>query len=295
MTTEPVIRNSSSRVASADDDGGDRQPGPEPGLDVGELGGGTADLHVERGAVGADPVDQRGRGGPLAGAGRDEVDDGQCRRGCRAGSTVPATPARAGDVGHPRRGGRVGRVDGGDDGDRVGAAGREPVREDEGGGARLGRAGQGAGVAVLEPRAQERGAEQHEDGGDGAADDDRPALHPAGEPVEAALDVRRRRQGLDAPADHGQRRGQQGDGGGHAQQDDGEAGDAERGEQRHAEDEQAGHGDRDGERGEHDGGAGGGDGGDSGVVHVAAVAALLAEPVDHQQPVVDARARCPAC
>ena len=59
---------------------------------------------------------------------------------------------------------------------------------------------------------------------------------------------------------------------------------------RHAEHEQAGHGDRDGEGGEDHGRAGGGDGLDDGVVDVAAVAAFLAEPVDHQQPVVDAEA-----
>ena len=127
------------------------------------------------------------------------------------------------------------------------------------------------------------------------ADGDRPALHPAGEPVEAALDVGRRRQGLDAPADHSQRRGQQRDGGRHAQQDDGEAGDAERGEQRHPEHEQPGHGDRDRECGEHDGGAGGGDGRDSGAVDVAAVAALLTEPVDHRAARSRCRARCRAC
>ena len=88
-------------------------------------------------------------------------------------------------------------------------------------------------------------------------------LHPAGQPVEAALDVGRRgRLGLMRRPTAASVAGQQRDGGGHAQQHDREAGDAERREQRHAEHEQPGHGDGDGERGEHDRRAGGGDGGD---------------------------------
>ena len=92
----------------------------------------------------------------------------------------------------------------------------------------------------------------------------------------------------EAPADRGQGRRHERDGGGHAQEHDGETGDAERRQDRHAEHEQPGHGDGHGERREHDGRPGRGDGGHHGVVHVEAVAALLAEPVDHQQAVVDA-------
>ena len=129
---------------------------------------------------------------------------------------------------------------------------------------------------------------QHDDGG--GADGDGVALHPPGEPVEAALDVSDRSRRRDLAADGGQGGGQQRDRGGHAEQDDAEAGDAERGEDRHAEHEQAAHRDGDGEGGEHHGRARGGDGLDDGVVQLASVAALLAEPVDHQQPVVDAEA-----
>ena len=116
------------------------------------------------------------------------------------------------------------------------------------------------------------------------------ALHPSGEPVEAALDVGDRSGRRDLAADGGEGGGQQRDRGGHAEQDDAEAGDAERGEDGHAEHEQAAHRDGDGEGGEHHGRAGGGDGLDDGVVQLASVAAFLAEPVDHQQPVVDAEA-----
>ena len=116
------------------------------------------------------------------------------------------------------------------------------------------------------------------------------ALHPPGEPVEAALDVGDRSGRRDLAADRGERGGQQRDRGGHAEQDDAEAGDAERGEDGHAEHEQAGHRDGDGEGGEHHGGARGGDGLDDGVVQLASVAAFLSEPVDHEQPVVDAEA-----
>ena len=84
-TTEPVIRNSSTSVASDHHGRGDRQAGAELGLDVGQLGRGAADLDVERRAVAADPVDECGRCGALGGAGRDEVDDGHARWACRAG------------------------------------------------------------------------------------------------------------------------------------------------------------------------------------------------------------------
>ena len=116
------------------------------------------------------------------------------------------------------------------------------------------------------------------------------ALHPSGEAVEAAGDVGDGSGRGDLAADGGEGGGQQGDGGGHAEQDDAEAGDAERGQDGQAEHEQAAHGDGDGEGGEDHGLARGGDGLDDGVVQVAAAAAFLAEPADHQQAVVDAEA-----
>ena len=203
---------------------------------------------------------------------------------------VPTTPGSAGDVLEPC--GELGAVGVGvgDDGDRVGAACREPVGEGERDVAHLRGAGQGAGVADLEAGAQERHAEGEEHDHCDGADGDGVALHPAGEPVEAALDVRDRSRGRDLGADGGEGGGQQRDRGGHAHQHDAEPGDAEGREDGHAEHEQAAHGDGDGEGGEHDGGAGGSDGLDDGVVHLASVTAFLSEPVDHQQPVVDAEA-----
>ncbi len=154
--------------------------------------------------------------------------------------------------------------------------------------AHLRRLGQRARVAILEARAEERRPEQQQDECRCPANDDRPRLHPTGQAVEAPVDVGGRLTRLDPSTDGRQRRRQQRHRRRHAQQHDGQPGDAERCQQRHAEDEQPRHGDGDRERREHDGRAGRGDRGHDRIVHVDTTAALLAEPVDDQQAVVDA-------
>ena len=113
---------------------------------------------------------------------------------------------------------------------------------------------------------EERHTQDDQQHGGGRADRDRVALHPFCEAVEAAGDVGDGRRGGDLAAEGCEDGGQERDCGGHADQDDAEAGDAERGEDRQAEHEQAAHRDGDGERREHDGLAGGRDGLDDGVV-----------------------------
>ena len=274
-----------------DEEGRVRESLAEPGLHVDELGGDPADLGVE----GRPRVVAAGRRAAEASrpcdvpAGRD-VDDGD------AGGRV-GTDRGADDAGHasatwssqatnsalsasvsamtvtgsvPRAGNRSARV-------------RATSRtSDDRGRVRA------SPISKLAPRNGTPSSDEHDDRG--GADGDGVALHPPGEPVEAALDVGDRSRRPDLAADRGEGGGQERDRGGHAQQDDAEAGDAERGEDGHAEHEQAAHGDGDGEGGEHHGGAGGGDGLDDGVVHLASEAAFLPEPVDHQQPVVDAEA-----
>ena len=140
--------------------------------------------------LGAELLDERGRGVALRGAGRDEVDHGDPGRGARADRRADDLVEAMAALVEPRRElGCVG-VDVGDHGDRVGAASREPFGEQRAPSlAHLRGAGQGAGVAVLEAGAQERQPEHDEHDGHERTDDNGAALHPAGEPVEAALDV----------------------------------------------------------------------------------------------------------
>ena len=166
----------------------EREPGGQLAFDVGELGGGPTDLGVERRSVVADPLDQRRRPGALGGPGGDEVDDGEAGRRARAGrcaddavgcdtsayqawnvGSVASTSAMTVTGSVPRAGNRSARV--------------------EVGGPDLGGAGQRPRVAVLEAGVEERGAQEHQDQRRRGADDDRAALDPTGEPVEAALVV----------------------------------------------------------------------------------------------------------
>ena len=76
---------------------------------------------------------------------------------------APTTPSAAGDVGEPRDEGGVVGVGAGDDGDRIGAAGREPLGQRQCRGPDLGGAGERAGVAVLEAGAQEGQTQQDQE------------------------------------------------------------------------------------------------------------------------------------
>ena len=106
MTTDPVIRKSSSRVASTTTTAAIGSRDPSLDLTSASSAAGPPTCMSKAGAVGADPLDQRGRGWALGRAGRDEVDDGRAGGGARpdggAGDAV-----RVRDVGHPCCGGRV--------------------------------------------------------------------------------------------------------------------------------------------------------------------------------------------
>ena len=283
------MRNSNTNVARTTSSAASGSRCGEPGLDVYELGGDASDLGVERRRRVAELCNEFGCFATLRGAGGRDVDNGDgCRgvgpdgrsdnAGCRGELVEPGDELGAVDI-------RVG-----DDGDGIGAACGEPVGKGQGHRSNFGRAGQGAGVTDLEAGTEERHTEQDQDDHGDAADGDGMALHPTGESVEAAVDVSDRSRRRDLGADGGEGGGQQRDRGRHAEQHDAEAGDAERGEDRHAEHEQAAHRDGDGEGGEHHGPACGRDGLCDSVVDSASAAALLAEPVDHQQAVVDAEA-----
>ena len=241
------------------------------------------------GSIGCGSVRRRGRRSTLRGAGRDEVDDGE--PGWRAG------PGRGADhaVGRRRRRRATPR--------RRDRRHRPPAMTVTGSVPRAGKRSDSASAVArtseergsvraspFSKRALRKGTPSRTSSRPAAPPTQRPALHPTGQPVEAAVDIGDGTRRLDPPADRGQRRGQQRDRGGHGQQHDGEAGDAERREERHAEHEQSGHGHGDREGREDHRRPRRGDGGDHRVVDLETAASLLAEPVDHQQAVVDAQA-----
>ena len=186
--------NSSTSVASTTTAAGEWEPGAEPVLDVDQLGRRPADLDVEAGDLGADPLDERGRLRALRGAGRDEVDDGDARAACpdgsthrrrrRADDTSASQAAKAGSSASAPATTVTGSVPrAGNRSDRASAVARTSDER-----------GKRAGVAVLEAGTEERDPEQDEEQpGRRATDLQRPALHPAGQPVEPAVDVGRGR------------------------------------------------------------------------------------------------------
>src|SRR5205823_6543183 len=132
--------------------------------------------------VGAQVVDQLLRGGVLRGAGGGDVDRGD----------VPGQALLNGDGRDPGQlpdlfgvGGDAGVAgwDAGDDLDRVGLGAGELRGQQVVDGPALERGGQGARVAVGVVRAQERQGGRQQDAGGGNRDDDRVALHSAGEPA----------------------------------------------------------------------------------------------------------------
>ncbi len=215
-TTEPVIMNSNTSVASTTTPPASGSRAPSLSLTSRSSAAGPADLGVEARGFGADPVDERGCLRTLRSARRNEVDDGEPGRrtgpgrrtddavgrddtsasqATNAGSSasVPATTV-TGSV--PRAGNRSART-------------RAVARtSDERGSVR---------ASPFSKRALRNGIPSRtRSSPDGATDLQRPALHPPGEPVEPALGVGHGEARLDTPAGDGQCRRQQRDRGRHA-------------------------------------------------------------------------------
>ena len=152
---EPVMRNSSTRVAATTRSAGEREPFAEPGLDVDELGGDAADLGVEgRLCVPRSSATSSDASRPCdvpAGVTSTTVTPA----GVSGRMDVPTTPGVARELLEP--GDELGAVGVGvgDDGDGVGAAGREPVGEGEGD--RRGPPRSGAGCGRRRSRSGRRG------------------------------------------------------------------------------------------------------------------------------------------
>ena len=185
-STEPVIRNSSMKVASAISEQRVRQPLCDLVLEVDQERGRSSDVGSIWRRIGAQVVDQLLGGGVLRGAGRGDVDRGDVPGQARLNGDgrdpgqLPELFGVGGDAG-------VAGGDPGDDLDRVRLGAGEVRGQQVVHGPALEGGGQGARVAVGVVRAQERQGRRQQDGGSGDRDDDRVALHPTGQSAEEPL------------------------------------------------------------------------------------------------------------
>ena len=168
--------------------------------------------------------------------------------------------------------------------------------------AALGARGQDPVVGQAEADAQERGAEQDQEGDHGQGDRDRPAHHRGGDPVPEAGPglpggrgggpAAEERQGepVDPAAEHGQQGREHDQGADRGQGDHGDAGVAEGAQEVEGEHQQGEQGDGHGGGAEQHRAAGGAHGHDQGVGHLPAGPQLLAVAGDDEQAVVDGQA-----
>ena len=252
ISTDPVIRNSRMKVASAISRKRVGQPVDDLVLEIDQERRGSGDVGAERGPVGAQRGDQVLGGGALGGAGRDHVDRGH----------VAAQPVLEADRGHPGLAGQLGGISGqarvagrdaGHDRDRAGAQAGEAGRQGGGDLPAFAAGGQGPGVAEAVVGVQERQRGGQQQRGHPAGGQPRAGLHPAGQPAEEPVVGDRPPGGLELGAPHREQRGDQRQRGGQRDQHGGDPADGHRGERRVAEREQAGQRRGHGQRGEGDG------------------------------------------